>query len=196
MKDFSETEGLEQILKIEAVNDDPEFIPLLTHEEEKKINAEKIPDEIPILPLRNTVLFPGVVIPITVGREKSIRLIKDAYSGNKTIGVVAQKNDSIEDPGINDINFIGTIAYILKTLKMPDGSTTAIIQGKKRFEITDLTQHDPYLKAKVRAFEDIIPAPDDKEFEAMVSSLKDLSLQIIKQSPHIPSETSFAIKNI
>jgi len=196
MKDFSEKTGLDQIFRLDDINDDSEFIPLLTNEEEKKINAEKIPDEIPILPLRNTVLFPGVVIPITVGREKSIRLIKDAYSGNKTIGVVAQKNDSIEDPGINDINFIGTIAYILKTLKMPDGSTTAIIQGKKRFEITDLTQHDPYLKAKVRAFEDIIPAPDDKEFEAMVSSLKDLSLQIIKQSPHIPSETSFAIKNI
>jgi ATP-dependent Lon protease len=196
MKDYSEKTSLDQIFRIDDINDDSEFIPLLTNEEEKKINAEKIPDEIPILPLRNTVLFPGVVIPITVGREKSIRLIKDAYQGNKTIGVVAQKNDSIEDPGINDINYIGTIAYILKTLKMPDGSTTAIIQGKKRFEIKELTQHDPYLKAKVTAFEDITPASDDKEFEAMVSSLKDLALQIIKQSPHIPSETSFAIKNI
>jgi len=196
MKDYSEKTSLDQIFRIDDINDDSEFIPLLTNEEEKKINAEKIPDEIPILPLRNTVLFPGVVIPITVGREKSIRLIKDAYQGNKTIGVVAQKNDSIEDPGINDINYIGTIAYILKTLKMPDGSTTAIIQGKKRFEIKELTQHDPYLKAKVTAFEDITPAADDKEFEAMISSLKDLALQIIKQSPHIPSETGFAIKNI
>jgi len=196
MKDFSETEGLEQIFKVEAINDDPEFIPLLTNEEEKKINAEKIPDEIPILPLRNTVLFPGVVIPITVAREKSIRLIKDAYAGTKTIGVVAQKNDSVEDPGIGDINSIGTVAHILKTLKMPDGSTTAIIQGKKRFEIVELSQTEPYMKAKIKAFEEIHPPADDQEFEAMISSLKDVALQIVKQSPHIPSETGFALKNI
>ncbi|MGP8216252.1 MAG: endopeptidase La [Bacteroidia bacterium] len=195
MKDFLDNEAL-QILRLDNINDDSEFIPLLTNEEEKRINDEKIPDEIPILPLRNTVLFPGVVIPITVGRDKSIRLIKDAYQGNKTIGVVAQKNDAIDDPGVNDINQTGTIAYILKTLKMPDGSTTAIIQGKKRFEITEVSQHDPYLKAKVKAIEDIQPAEDDKEFEAMVSSLKDLALQIIKQSPHIPSETNLAIRNI
>jgi ATP-dependent Lon protease len=195
MKDFSEKEALE-IFRLENMNDDSEFIPLLTNEEEKRINAEKIPEEIPILPLRNTVLFPGVVIPITVGRDKSIRLIKDAYAGNKTIGVVAQKNDSIDDPGVNDINWTGTIAYILKTLKMPDGSTTAIIQGKKRFEITELIQQDPYLKAKVKGIDDIQPTEADKEFEAMVSSLKDLALQIIKQSPHIPSETNFAIRNI
>ncbi|HWY99232.1 MAG TPA: LON peptidase substrate-binding domain-containing protein, partial [Bacteroidia bacterium] len=195
MKDFSEKEALD-IFRLENMNDDSEFIPLLTNEEEKRINAEKIPDEIPILPLRNTVLFPGVVIPITVGRDKSIRLIKDAYSGNKTIGVVAQKNDSIDDPGINDVNWTGTIAYILKTLKMPDGSTTAIIQGKKRFMITEPTQQEPYLKAKVKAIDDIQPTENDKEFEAMVSSLKDLALQIIKQSPHIPSETNFAIRNI
>ncbi|HXB11447.1 MAG TPA: endopeptidase La [Bacteroidia bacterium] len=196
MRDPSEKTPLEQILRVEAVNDDPEFIPLLTHEEEKKINSEKIPDEIPILPLRNTVLFPGVVIPITVSREKSIRLIKEAYAGDKTIGVVAQKNDGIEDPGIDDIHWIGTIAHILKTLKMPDGSTTAIIQGKRRFEITELSQKEPYLKAKVKAFEEIHPAADDREYEAMVSSLKDVALQIIKQSPHIPSETGFAIRNI
>ncbi len=196
MRDPSEKTPLEQILRVEAVNDDPEFIPLLTHEEEKKINSEKIPDEIPILPLRNTVLFPGVVIPITVSREKSIRLIKEAYAGDKTIGVVAQKNDAIEDPGIDDIHWIGTIAHILKTLKMPDGSTTAIIQGKRRFEITELSQKEPYLKAKVKAFEEIHPAADDREYEAMVSSLKDVALQIIKQSPHIPSETGFAIRNI
>lgn len=196
MRDFSETEALDKMLKMEVVNDDPEFIPLLTNEEEKKINAEKVPEEIPILPLRNTVLFPGVVIPITVARDKSIKLIKDAYAGTKTIGVVAQRNDSIEDPGIEDIHTIGTIAYILKTLKMPDGSTTAIIQGKKRFEIEELLQKEPYMKAKVKAFEEIQPAADDQEFEAMVSSLKDLALQIVKQSPHIPSETGFAIKNI
>jgi ATP-dependent Lon protease len=196
MKDFSEKEGLDNIFRLENVSDDPEFIPLLTHEEEKKLNAEKVPDEIPILPLRNTVLFPGVVIPITVSREKSIRLIKEAYQGDKTIGVVAQKNDTVEDPGTDDIHMIGTIAHILKTLKMPDGSTTAIIQGKKRFHIGELTQKEPYLKAKVKAFEEIHPPKDDQEYEAMVSTLKDVALQIIKQSPHIPSETGFAIKNI
>src|SRR3984957_10349396 len=165
MKDFSEKEALE-IFRMENLNDDSEFIPLLTNEEEKRINAEKIPDEIPILPLRNTVLFPGVVIPITVGRDKSIKLIKDAYSGNKTIGVIAQKSDSVEDPSFEDIHNIGTIAYLLKTIKMPDGSTTAIIQGKRRFEITELTQKEPYLKAKVTAFEEIHPAADDREYEA------------------------------
>ncbi|HTB07302.1 MAG TPA: endopeptidase La [Bacteroidia bacterium] len=196
MKDYSGKEAIEQLLKMDSINDDSEFIPLLTHEEEKKINAEKIPDEIPILPLRNTVLFPGVVIPITVGRDKSIKLIKDAYGADKTIGVVSQKNDNIEDPGVDDIHWVGTIAYILKTLKMPDGSTTAIIQGKKRFEITELSQQDPYLKAKVKAFEEVHPEKDDKEFEAMISTLKDVALQITKQSPHIPSETGFAIRNI
>lgn len=196
MNDQSENNPPEHFIRVEAVSDDPEFIPLLTHEEEKKINQEKIPDEIPILPLRNTVLYPGVVIPITVGREKSITLIKDAYQSTKTIGVIAQKNDAIEDPGIEDIHQVGTIAYILKTLKMPDGSTTAIIQGKRRFQIGELLQKEPYLKAKVKAFEEILPKEDDREFEAMVSSLKDLSLQIIKQSPQIPSETGFAIRNI
>jgi ATP-dependent Lon protease len=196
MKDFSEKEALEQFMRVDTVNDDAEYIPLLTHEEEKKINSEKMPEEIPILPLRNTVLFPGVVIPITVSREKSIRLIKDAYAGDKTVGVVAQKNDSVEDPGLDDVHQIGAIAFILKTLKMPDGSTTAIIQGKRRFEIKELTQKDPYLKAKIKPFEEVMPAKDDKEFEAMVSTLKDVALQIIKQSPHIPSETGFAIKNI
>lgn len=196
MSDQSEKNLPEHIIHVEPVNDDPEFIPLLTHEEEKRINQEKIPDELPILPLRNTVLFPGVVIPITVGREKSISLIKDAYQGTKTIGVIAQKNDAVEDPGIEEVHQVGTIAFILKTLKMPDGSTTAIIQGKRRFRIGELIQKEPYLKAKVNLFEEVHPKEDDREFEAMVSSLKDIALQIIKQSPQIPSETGFAIRNI
>src|SRR5665213_544686 len=179
-----------------VINEDSEFFPLMSSEDEEEMNNEALPEFLSILPLRNTVLFPGVVIPITVSREKSIRLIKDSYTGNKTIGVVAQKNDGIDDPGINDINWIGTIAYILKTLKMPDGSTTAIIQGKRRFEINELTEHEPYLKAKVTAIEEVNPGADDKEFEAMISSLKDVALLIIKQSPHIPSETGFAIRNI
>ena len=179
-----------------AIDDDAEFIPLLTSEDEDIINSEKIPDVLSILPLRNTVLFPGVVIPITVGRDKSINLIKDAYKGDKTIGVVSQKNDLVEDPKFEELNRIGTVAHIIKMLRMPDGNITAIIQGKKRFEIKELTQSDPYLRASITAFADIQPKKGDKEFEALVSSLKDIALQIIKQSPHIPSEAGFALRNI
>jgi len=178
------------------IEDDAELIPLLSTEDEEQMNAEKFPDELPILPLRNTVLFPGVVIPITVGRDKSIRLIKDAYKGDKTIGVVAQKNDKTEDPSIEELNKIGTIAFLVKMFRMPDGNTTVIIQGKRRFELKELTQVEPYLKAKVGEFKEDKPAAGDKEFEALVGSLKDTSQQIIKSSPHIPSEASFAIKNI
>lgn len=178
------------------IEDDAELIPLLSTEDEEQMNAEKFPHELPILPLRNTVLFPGVVIPITVGRDKSIRLIKDAYKGDKTIGVVAQKNDKTEDPAIEELNKIGTIAFLVKMFRMPDGNTTVIIQGKRRFELKELTQIEPYLKAKIGEFKDEKPSPGDKEFEALVSSLKDTSQQIIKNSPHIPSEVSFAVKNI
>lgn len=198
MKDSPENqESILHILNLDNVNDDEhEFIPILTNEEERKINEEAMPAEIPILPLKNTVLFPGVVIPITVGRDKSIKLIKEAYSGNKTIGVIAQKSDAVEDPTIDDIHKIGTIAHIIKTIRMPDGSVTAIIQGKRRFEIIELTQQEPYFKAKVNAFEEIIPQKGDEEFEAFVSSLKDVAFQIIKLSPNIPSETAIALKNI
>lgn len=178
------------------IEDDAELIPLLTSEDEEQMNTEKIPDEIPILPLRNTVLFPGVVIPITVGRDKSIRLIKDAYKGDKTIGVVAQKNDKTEDPSFDDLNKIGTIAFLIKMFRMPDGNTTAIIQGKRKFELKQLIQTEPWLKAKIEEFKEEKPSSDDKEFAALVASLKETSQQIIKYSPHIPSEASFAIRNI
>lgn len=178
------------------LDDEAEFIPLLTSEDESQMNSEKIPDTVSILPLRNTVLFPGVVIPITVGREKSIKLIKDAYKDKKSIGVVSQKNDTVEDPTAEQLNKVGTVAQIVKILQMPDGSTTAILQGKKRFELKEIIQTDPYFKANVVPFAETIPAKGDKEFEALISSVKDMSLQIIKFSPHIPSEAGFAIKNI
>ena len=127
------------------IEDDAELIPLLSTEDEEQMNAEKFPDEIAILPLRNTVLFPGVVIPITVGRDKSIALIKDAYKGDKTIGVVAQKNDKTEDPSIDELNTIGTIAFILKMFRMPDGNTTAILQGKRKIFIRESVKTSPYL---------------------------------------------------
>ncbi len=178
------------------LDSDTEFIPLLSSEDEELMNAEEVPEELPILPLRNTVLFPGVVIPITVGRDKSIKLIKDSYKENSIIGVVAQKDVDIEDPEYDDLNPVGTVAQIIKILQMPDGSTTAIIQGKKRFTLQSLVQKDPYFKAKVTQFGVTEQISGDENFSALISSLKDLSIQIIKQSPNIPTEASFAIKNI
>jgi len=179
------------------MEDETEFIPLLSAEDEELINSEEVPPVLPILPLRNTVLFPGVVIPITVGRDKSIRLIKEYYKGERIIGVVSQKDGDIEDPGYNDLNRIGTVAYIIKILQLPDGNTTAIIQGKKRFELGRLLQSEPYFKAEVSSFDQKnLPAKKDKNFEALISSIKDLSIQIIHQSPNLPSEAAFAIKNI
>lgn len=178
------------------LDEDTDFIPLLSTEDEDNMHAEKIPEILSILPLRNTVLFPGVVIPITVGRDKSINLIKDAYKGDKTIGVVTQKNDSIEDPNTDDLYTVGTVAQIIKMLRLPDGNTTVIIQGKKRFRIKEFTQSEPYYKAITEKFEETRPAKDDQEFQAIVSSLKDTALQIIQKSQNIPTEAGFALNNI
>ena len=178
------------------IDEDSDFIPLLSTEDEDNMHAEKVPTLLSILPLRNTVLFPGVVIPITVGRDKSINLIKDAFKADKIIGVVSQKNDTVEDPSAEDLNSIGTVAQILKMLRMPDGNTTVIIQGKKRFRIKEFTQSEPYYKAKTESFEETRPDKNDEEFEAIVSNLKDTALQIIQKSSHIPTEAGFAINNI
>ncbi|MCK5838658.1 MAG: endopeptidase La, partial [Bacteroidales bacterium] len=160
------------------------------------MHAEPIPEILPLLPLRNTVLFPGVVIPITVGRDKSIKLIREYYQGDKIIGVVAQKDAEVEDPVANDLNAIGTVAQIIKILQMPDGSTTAIIQGKKRFRIIEFIQTDPYFKASIEQYEVRSEISDSQEFKALISTLKDLAIQIIKESPNLPSEAAFAIRNI
>ncbi|MEI6123658.1 MAG: endopeptidase La [Bacteroidota bacterium] len=178
------------------MDNDTEFIPLFTPEDEEQMNSEELPESLPILPLRNTVLFPGVVIPITVGRDKSIRLIKDAYKAKKAIGVVAQKDVNIEDPLFDDFHKIGTVAHIIKTLHMPDGSTTVIIQGKKRFTLVEMISSEPYFVAKVADFITNEPVSKDRKFQALISSLKDLAIQIAKQSPNIPSDAAFAIKNI
>ncbi|MCK4570132.1 MAG: endopeptidase La, partial [Bacteroidales bacterium] len=182
----------------DLLDGEAEFIPLLSNEDEALMNTEKIPEELPILPLRNNVLFPGVVIPITVGRDKSIKLIKDSYAGDKIIGVISQKDIEIEDPGADDLYHVGTVAQIMKILQMPDGSTTAIIQGKKRFRLLELHQTDPYFKAKVASFETLEHEVDkeDESFKALISSVKDLSMQIIRMSPNLPSDAAFAIKNI
>ncbi len=178
------------------LEDDTDFIPLLTPDDEEHFEAEKMPETLPILPLRNMVLFPGVVIPITVGRDKSIQLIKEVNAGTKIVGVATQKNDQIEDPKPEDIHEIGTVANIIKVLKMPDGNTTVIIQGKKRFQITEFLQSEPYHIARVKTFADSKPEKSDKEFQAIISNIKEVSHQIIKKSPNIPSDAAFAINNI
>lgn len=183
-------------MSLQSIDQDAELIPLLTPEDEEEMNSELLPKTLPILPLRNTVLFPGVVIPITAGRDKSIRLIKDANNGSKVIGVVSQKDEETENPDVKDINTLGTVAKILRVLQMPDGNTTVIIQGKKRFEIAEVLTKDPYITATVRETKEERPSPQDGEFLAIIESIKELSLQIIRNNPNIPSEASFAIKNI
>lgn len=180
---------------IPIINEDTEFFPLMSQEDEEEMNNEETPEILSILPLRNTVLFPGVVIPITVGRDKSIKLIKDAYKGNRTIGVVSQRDVAIEDPMFDQLNEVGTVALIIKMLQMPDGSTTVIIQGKQRFRLGEEVQSEPYIKASITKFEEIKPKVD-KEFKAVVASVKELAMQIIQLSPNIPSEAGIAIKNI
>ncbi len=183
-------------LSLQGINEDAELIPLMTPEDEEEINREKLPENLPILPLRNTVLFPGVVIPITAGRDASIKLINEANNNEKIIGVVSQKDEEVENPGIKDINNIGVVARILRVLKMPDGNTTVIIQGKKRFNISEITQEEPFLRANVEEIPETKPDVQNEEFGAIIDAIKDLALQIIKSSPNIPSEASFAIKNI
>jgi ATP-dependent Lon protease len=178
------------------LNEDSELIPLMTPEDEEIINKESVPEILPILPLRNTVLFPGVVIPITAGRDASIQLIKDANKGDKVIGVVAQRNEDEEEPTLKDIHTTGVVAQILRVLKMPDGNTTVIIQGKKRFEIDTIVQDKPYLKAVVKEAVEDKEVADEKEFEAIIESIKEQALEVIKENPMLPSEASFAVKNI
>lgn len=180
----------------QPVNDeDVEFLPILPDEEGADGKKLDIPDILPILPLRNTILFPGVVLPITVGRDKSILAVKEAYKLHKLIGVVGQTDGNIEEPEFKDIYTIGTVAQIMRMIKMPDGSTTAIIQGRHRFAVNELVQSDPFIKAKIDVLQDIIPI-EDKEFDASVLSIKDLAAEIIKLNPQIPSEASIVLRNI
>ena len=178
------------------VEDHGDFIPILVDGDETELTSFEVPAIVPILPLRNTVLFPGVVMPITVGRQKSLLLIREAYSGNRLIGTIAQKEGQVEDPNADDLFQIGTIAEILKILEMPDGSTSVIIQGKRRFKIVGIVDSNPYLRATVNVLSDILPSTKMHEFTALVESLKDLALKIVKSSGNIPPEAQFAVKNI
>ncbi len=175
---------------------DAEFIPLITAEEEENMNHEAFKNELPILSLRNNVLFPGVVIPITVGRDKSIKLIQDANKGDKIIGVVSQIDQNEESPEFKDLHKVGTVAQIVRLLKMPDGSSTAIIQGKRRFKMIEATQSEPYIRAKVEMLSEPKFDKNNKQLGMMIENIKELALQIIRDSPNIPSEASFAIGNI
>ena len=183
-------------LSLQEFDTETDLIPLLTPEDEEEMNKEELPGSLPILPLRNTVLFPGVVIPISAGRDKSIKLINDANAGSKIIGVVAQKNEEDEDPTKNDIYTVGTVAQILRVLKMPDGNITVILQGKKRFEIDEVIAETPYLRASIKEVEEKRPVKQDTEFNAITDSIRELAIEIIKESPNIPTEATFAIKNI
>ncbi|RCW39475.1 endopeptidase La [Marinilabilia salmonicolor] len=176
---------------------DSEFIPIIGDDMEQDNDDQPIPEELPILPLRNTILFPGVIIPIAIGREKSHQLIKDVEKSKGYFGALTQMDYKIDDPGVNDLYKTGTVARIIKILQMPDNSTSVIIQGKKRFKLEEMTGEEPYFMGRISVLDDIEPEGDKtREFEAVVSSLKDLSLSLIKQSPNVPPEASFAIRNI
>ncbi len=177
--------------------DDMDFMPIIPLNDNEGGNADDlvIPAELPLLPLRNTVLFPGVVIPITVGRDKSIKAIAESYKTDKLVGVLAQKDSIVEDPGVDDLVSIGTVAKIIKLIKMPDGGTTAILQGKRRFSLLRVKSEDPYFIGEVKAIDEEVII-DDPSFDASVSSIKDLASQIIQLSPNIPTEASIILKNI
>ena len=180
----------------DIINESTEFIPLMTSDDEVEINSTDLPEELAILPLRNTVIFPGVVAPITAGRDKSLRLIRSITEEPKYVGMIAQRDGDNEDPGAADVFPIGTLAQIVKSFKMPDGNTTIIIQGKKRFKVLEWTQTEPFNRAKVEFLPEFVPAEDDVEFNILMESIKDVAAQLIQDSPHIPTEAQTALDNI
>ena len=180
----------------DIISESTEFIPLMTSDEEVEINDDQIPELLPILPLRNTVIFPGVVAPITAGRDKSLRLIKSIKEDQKFVGMIAQRDGATEDPGQNEVFPTGTLAQIVKSFKMPDGNTTIIIQGKKRFRILEWVETEPFNMAKVEFLPEFVPGEDDAEFTVLMDSIKDIAARLIQESPHIPSEAQAALDNI
>ena len=185
-----------EIIFSDIIEADTEYIPLFSPEDEKRMIDAQLPEELPIMALRNAVLFPGVVIPITVGRNKTIRLVKDAYKKGMDIGVITQRDAKVEDPQQADLFEIGTIAQVMKTLEMPDGNTTVIIQGKRRFKLEEITETEPYLRGRITPFGDNSPVPRDRQFKALIQSIKDMAMQIVQKSGAVPFEATFAIRNI
>jgi ATP-dependent Lon protease len=184
------------IIKADDTNNSDDFLPIVASEEDGDNESTPQPEELPILPVRNTVLFPGVVIPITVGRQKSIKLVKKAYKGDRLLGVIAQKKANADEPTKDDLYEVGTMAVIIKMLTLPDGNTTIIIQGKRKFEVTEIIKDDPYMTAKVKYLEDSVPEKKNKENKALLQSLKDAAMKIIKINPDIPQEAQIALENI
>src|SRR5210317_2205691 len=180
----------------DIISENTEFIPLMTSDEEVEIQDDQLPELLPILPLRNTVIFPGVVAPITAGRDKSLRLIKSIKEDQKFVGMIAQRDGATEDPGQNEVFPTGTLAQIVKSFKMPDGNTTIIIQGKKRFRILEWVETEPFNMAKVEFLPEFVPGEDDAEFTVLMDSIKDIAARLIQESPHIPSEAQAALDNI
>ena len=180
----------------DIISESTEFIPLMTSDEEVEIQDDQLPELLPILPLRNTVIFPGVVAPITAGRDKSLRLIKNIKEDQKFVGMIAQRDSDTEDPGQAEVFPTGTLAQNVKSFKMPDGNTTIIIQGKKRFRILDWVETEPYNMARVEFLPEFVPADDDAEFTVLMDSIKDIAARLIQESPHIPSEAQAALDNI
>ena len=185
-----------EIILSDIIEADTEYIPLFSPEDEKRMIDAQLPEELPIMALRNAVLFPGVVIPITVGRNKTIRLVKDAYKRGMDIGVITQRDAKVEEPLQADLFEIGTIAQVMKTLEMPDGNTTVIIQGKRRFRLEEITITEPYLRGRITPFGDKTPVPRDRQFKALIQSIKDMAMQIVQKSGAVPFEATFAIRNI
>ena len=185
-----------EFLLPDIIDGEGDIVPIIADGEDGDLEDIDVPDSIPILSLRNTVLFPGVVLPIAIGRPRSVQLIKEAYRTDKIVGTVAQKDPDTDNPSFDELHTVGTIGQIVKLLEMPDGSTTAIIQGRKRMVLNELITDSPYFIARVRTIPEIKPESPSKDFDAIVGSLKDLSLRIIKINPNISPEASFAIKNI
>ncbi len=181
---------------LEPTDEGREIIPILSDGDDQELDEVEIPGSVPLLPLRNNVLFPGVVIPISVGRKKSVQLVREAYRGDKLVAAVAQLDAEVDDPQVRDLNVVGTLGQIVKLLEMPDGTTTAIIQGRRRISIVSIVQTLPYLTAQVKAIPDTRGGEDEKDFEVIIGSLKDLSMKIVKLNPNINPEASFAVKNI
>ena len=193
---MEELSSAERQFLSEIVDGDVELLPLISADEEDEMNKQNIPDVLPILPLKNTVLFPGVIIPITVGRDKSLEVIKSANSGDKLIGVVSQLDPDQEEPTGKDLNKIGVVARIVKVIKMPDGNSTVILQGRRRFEITNILMENPFITATIHVINELDVDEEHKETKAMIAAVKDLAITIVDLSPNIPSEAIVALKNI
>ncbi|MBM3420559.1 MAG: endopeptidase La, partial [Bacteroidetes bacterium] len=188
--------NIEHLLNPDDEGEHREMMPIITDGDDSELENVEIPELLPLLPLRNNVLFPGVVLPISIGRPKSVQLIKDAYRTEKQIATFAQRDPDTDDPAPADLHPTGTLGQIVKLLEMPDGSTTAIIQGRTRIELAEIVSSDPYFMARVEPRPEARPVAHNKEFDAIVGSLKDLSMRIIKLNPNVNPEASFAVKNI